>query len=55
MRHMSFLKGTLDIERTTGTTNLAVLRECGHELLQIYRFTSVVKLYNSMLKSNSET
>jgi len=53
VRHMSFLKGTLGVKRTT--TNWAVLRECGHEPLQFYWFRSVVKLYNSMLKSNSET
>ena len=50
---MSFLKGMLGVKRTT--TNWAVLRECGHEPLQFYWFRSVVKLYNSMLKSKSET
>jgi hypothetical protein len=47
------LKGTLGVKLTT--TNWAVLRECGHEPLQFYWFRSIVKLYNSMLKSNSET
>eukprot|EP00983_Pelagomonas_calceolata_P133394 1161961-Pelagomonas_calceolata.AAC.3 len=37
------------------TTNWAVLRECGREPLQFYWFRSVVKMYNSMLRSNSET
>jgi hypothetical protein len=53
VRHMSFLKGTLGVKRTT--TNWAVLRECGHEPLQFYWFRSIVKMYNSMLGSNSET
>ena len=37
------------------TTNWAVLRECGHEPLQLYWLRSIAKLHNSMLKSNSET
>jgi hypothetical protein len=37
------------------TTNWAVLRECGHEPLQIYWFRSAVKLFNSMLNTNSVT
>eukprot|EP00983_Pelagomonas_calceolata_P016229 513406-Pelagomonas_calceolata.AAC.1 len=53
VHHMSYLKSTLNVKRTT--TNWAVLRECGHEPLQFYRFRSVVKMYNSMLRSNSET
>jgi hypothetical protein len=53
VRHMSFLKSTLGAKRTT--TNWAVLRECGHEPLQYYWFRSAVKLYNSMLRSNSVT
>jgi hypothetical protein len=53
VRHMSFLKGTLGVKRTT--TKWAVLRGCGPELLQFYWFRSVVNLYNSMLKWNSET
>jgi len=43
----------LGVKRTT--TNWAVLRECGHEPLQYYWFRSAVKLYNSMLRSNSFT
>eukprot|EP00983_Pelagomonas_calceolata_P007225 235267-Pelagomonas_calceolata.AAC.1 len=50
---MSYLKSTLSVKRTT--TNWAVLRECGHEPLQFYWFRSVVKMCNSMLRSNSET
>eukprot|EP00983_Pelagomonas_calceolata_P021268 666450-Pelagomonas_calceolata.AAC.1 len=53
VRHMSCLKSTLGIKRAT--TNWAVLRECGHEPLQFYRFRSVVKMSNSMLRCNSET
>ena len=53
MRHMSFLKSKLGVKRTT--TKWAVLRECGHEPLQYYWFRSAVKLYNSMLRSNSVT
>eukprot|EP00983_Pelagomonas_calceolata_P015315 485715-Pelagomonas_calceolata.AAC.1 len=49
---MSHLKSTLGVKRTT--TNWADLRECGHELLPVYWFRSVVKMYNSMLRSNSE-
>ena len=37
------------------TTNWAVLRECGHEPLQFYWFRSAVKLFNSMLNTNSDT
>eukprot|EP00983_Pelagomonas_calceolata_P033720 1056248-Pelagomonas_calceolata.AAC.1 len=36
VRHMSYLKSTLGVERTT--TNWAVLRERGHEPLQFYWF-----------------
>ena len=53
VRHMSFLKSSLGVKRTT--TNWAVLRECGHKPLQYYWFRSAVKLYNSMLRSNSIT
>ena len=53
VHHMSFLKSTLGVKRTS--TNWAVLRECGHEPLQYYWFRSAVKLYNSMLRSNSVT
>ena len=52
--HLHFLKGTLGVKKST--TNWAVLRECGHELLQFYWFRSAVKLFNSMLNTkNSDT
>jgi len=51
--HLHFLKGTLGIKRST--TNWAVLQECGHEPLQFYWFRSAVKLFNSMLDTNSDT
>ena len=53
VHHMRFLKSTLGVKRTT--TNWAALRECGHKPLQYYWFRSAVKLYNSMLRSNSVT
>jgi len=53
VRHMSFLKGILGVKRST--TNWAVLRECGHLPFQFYWFKSAIKMYNSMLRSNSET
>ena len=37
------------------STNWAVLRECGHEPLQFYWFRSAVKLFSSMLNTNSDT
>ena len=38
------------------TTNwAAVLRECGHEPLQFYWFRSAVKLFISMLNTNTDT
>eukprot|EP00983_Pelagomonas_calceolata_P068889 1150127-Pelagomonas_calceolata.AAC.2 len=36
-------------------TNWPVLRECGQEPLQFYWFRATVKVFNSMLNSNSET
>ena len=51
--HLHFLKGTLGMKQST--TNWAVLRECGHEPLQFYWFRSAVKLFNSMLNTNSDT
>jgi len=50
--HLNFLKGTLGVKRTT--TNWAVLRECGHEPLQIYWFRAAVKFF-SLLATNSLT
>eukprot|EP00983_Pelagomonas_calceolata_P056265 1144515-Pelagomonas_calceolata.AAC.2 len=51
--HMSYFKSLLGVKRTI--TNWAVLRECGHEPFQFYWFRSVAKMYDSMLRSNSET
>ena len=51
--HLHSLKGTLGVEQST--TNWAVLRECGHEPLQFFWFRSAVKLFNSMLNTNSDT
>ena len=53
LRSFAFLKGTLHVQRST--TDWAVLRGCGHEPLQFYRFRSAVKLFNSMLNTNSDT
>eukprot|EP00983_Pelagomonas_calceolata_P017897 561425-Pelagomonas_calceolata.AAC.1 len=53
VRHTSYSKSTLGVKRTS--TNWADLRECGHESLQFYWFRSVFKMYNIMLRSNSET
>ena len=57
--HLHFL-GTLGVKEGTlgvkqSTTNWAVLRECGHELLQFFWLRSAVKLFNSMLNTNSNT
>jgi hypothetical protein len=51
--HLHFLKGTLGVKQST--TNWVVLRECGHEPLQFYWFRSAVKLFSSMLNTNSDT
>ena len=51
--YLHFLKGTLGVKQST--TNRAVLRERGHEPLQNYWFRSAVKLFNSMLNTNSDT
>ena len=51
--HLHCLKGTLGVKQST--TNWAVLRECGHEPLRFYWFRSAVKLFNSMLNTNSDT
>ena len=51
--HLHSLKGTLGVKQST--TNWAVLRECGHEPLQFYWFRSAVKLFKSMLNTNSDT
>ena len=51
--HLHLLKGTIGVKRST--TNWAVHRERGQELLQFYWFQSAVKLFNSMLDTNSDT
>jgi hypothetical protein len=53
VRHLGFLKRILGVK--SSTSNWAVLRECGHEPLQFNWFRGVVKMYNSMLGSNSNT
>ena len=50
---LHFLKGTLGVKRST--TSWAVLQECGQESLQFYWFRLAVKLFNSMLNTNSDT
>ena len=51
MLHLHLLKeDTLGVKQCT--TNWAVLRECGHELLQFYWFQSAV---NSILNTNNNT
>jgi hypothetical protein len=35
--------------------NWALLRECGQEPLQFFWFRASIRLFNSMLDSNSET
>ena len=52
MLNLHFLKGTLGVKQSTSNW-WAVLRECGHEPLQFYWFWSAVKLFNSMLNTNS--
>ena len=52
VRHVKFLKGTLDVKRTT--TN-GCIEGVWTRATAVLLFRSVVKLYkNSMLKSNSE-
>ena len=52
-RHLCSLRRILGVKNTTA--NWPVLRECGQDPLQFGWFKAVVKLYNSMLESNSET
>eukprot|EP00983_Pelagomonas_calceolata_P037931 1136606-Pelagomonas_calceolata.AAC.1 len=51
--HLCLLKCILGVKRTT--PNWSVLRECGHEPLQTYRFRAAVRFYNALLRSNSTT
>ena len=48
---LGLLKSILGVKRST--TNWTVLRECGHEPLQLYWFRAMVKFYNIMLGSNN--
>jgi len=52
-RHLCSLRRILGVKNST--TNWAVLRECGQEPLQFYWFRASIRLFNSMLDSNSET
>jgi len=52
-RHLSSLRRILGVKNST--TNWAVLRECGQEPLQFFWFRASIRLFNSMLDSNSET
>jgi len=51
--YMCLLKSILGVKRTT--PNWSVLRECGQEPLQFYRFRAAVRFYNAVLCSNSST
>ena len=52
-RHLSSLRRILGVKNST--TNWAVLRECGQEPLQFFWFRASIRLFISMLNSNSET
>ena len=52
-RHLCSLRRILGVKNST--TNWAVLRECGQEPLQFFWFRASIRLFNSMLDSNSET
>ena len=49
------IKRVAGLAWTTTTASWVVLQECGHERLQFYWFRSAVKLFNSMLNTNSNT
>eukprot|EP00983_Pelagomonas_calceolata_P101986 1158756-Pelagomonas_calceolata.AAC.1 len=51
-RHVRSLRRFLGVKSTA--TNWPILRECGQEPLQFYRFKATVKFSNSILDSNSE-
>ena len=53
-RHLCSLRRILGVKNSS-TTNWAVLRECGQEPLQFFWFRASIRLFNSMLDSNSET
>jgi hypothetical protein len=52
-RHLCSLRRILGVKNNT--TNWAVLRECGQEPLQFFWFRASIRLFDSMLDSNSET
>ena len=52
-RHLCSLRRILGVKNST--TNWAVLRECGQEPLQFFWFRASIRLFISMLDSNSET
>ena len=52
-RHLCSLRRILGVKNST--TNWAVLRDCGQEPLQFSWFCASIRLFNSMLDSNSET
>jgi len=52
-RHLCSLRHILGVKNST--TNWAVLKECGQEPLQFFWFRASIRLFNSMLDSNSET
>ena len=53
-RHLCSLRRIFGVKNST--TNWAVLRECGQEPpLQFFWFRASIRLFNSMLDSNSET
>ncbi len=51
--HPNFLKGTLGVKRSV--PNWAVLRECGHEPLQLCCFRAYIEIYNGLLSSYGAT
>ena len=51
-RHLCSLRRILGVKNST--TNWAVLRECDQEPLQIFWFRASIRLFNSILDSNSE-
>ena len=52
-RHLCSLRRILGVKNSP--TNWAVLRGCGQEPLQFFWFRASIRLFNSMLDSNSET
>ena len=52
-RHLCSLRRILGVKNST--TNWAVPRNCGQEPLQFFWFRASIRIFNSMLDSNSET